>query len=83
MLAGQGPAVSQVPAALDLSPAAQVDAKTAREALDAYAQALKLTKDAAFRARLDRETAYALNVLGRPDEDYPIVVGACVRLAHP
>ncbi|WP_457099458.1 adenylate/guanylate cyclase domain-containing protein [Microbacterium sp. P5_E9] len=40
----------------------------ATEALDAYAQALKLTKDAAFRARLDRETAYALNVLGRPDE---------------
>jgi class 3 adenylate cyclase/tetratricopeptide (TPR) repeat protein len=40
----------------------------AAEGLDAYAQALKITKDPALQARLNRESAYALNVLGRPDE---------------
>lgn len=36
------------------------------EALDAYDQARALARDAASRARIDRQRAYALNLLGRP-----------------
>lgn len=40
----------------------------AGEGLEAYEKARKLTKDLVARARIDRQRAYALNVLGRPDE---------------
>jgi class 3 adenylate cyclase/tetratricopeptide (TPR) repeat protein len=40
----------------------------ATEALDAYAKARGIIKDAVSRARIDRDRAYALNVLGRPDD---------------
>jgi class 3 adenylate cyclase/tetratricopeptide (TPR) repeat protein len=40
----------------------------AAEGLEAFSAARKLIRDAVERARLDRERAYALNVLGRPDE---------------
>ncbi|MET0734988.1 MAG: adenylate/guanylate cyclase domain-containing protein, partial [Microbacterium sp.] len=40
----------------------------AAEGLEAYSSARKLITDAVERATIDRERAYALNVLGRPDE---------------
>ena len=40
----------------------------AQEGLDAFSHARKLVTDAVVRARLDRERAFALNVLGRPAE---------------
>ncbi|HEX5858309.1 MAG TPA: adenylate/guanylate cyclase domain-containing protein, partial [Microbacterium sp.] len=40
----------------------------ANEGLEAFEKARKLNRDAAARARIDRQRAYALNVLGRPDE---------------
>jgi tetratricopeptide (TPR) repeat protein len=40
----------------------------AQEGLDAFSHARKLVTDAVERARLDRERAFALNVLGRPAE---------------
>ncbi|GAA1975348.1 AAA family ATPase [Microbacterium pumilum] len=40
----------------------------AKEGLDAFSAARKLISDTVSRARLDRERAYALNVLGRQDE---------------
>ncbi|WP_345542656.1 AAA family ATPase [Microbacterium jejuense] len=40
----------------------------AQEGLDAFSHARKLVTDAVERARLDRERAFALNVLGRPVE---------------
>ncbi len=36
------------------------------DALDSYDQARSLARDAASRARIDRQRAYALNLLGRP-----------------
>ena len=40
----------------------------AQEGLDAFSHARKLVTDAVERARLDRERAFALNILGRPVE---------------
>ena len=40
----------------------------AQEGLEAFSHARKLVTDAVDRARLDRERAFALNVLGRPTE---------------
>ncbi|MFD4958316.1 AAA family ATPase [Microbacterium sp. NPDC058389] len=40
----------------------------AKEGLEAFSAARKLISDAADRARLDHERAYALNILGRHDE---------------
>jgi len=40
----------------------------AQEGLEAFSHARKLVTDAVERARLDRERAFALNVLGRPAE---------------
>ncbi|MEU1971521.1 adenylate/guanylate cyclase domain-containing protein [Microbacterium sp. NPDC019599] len=40
----------------------------AQEGLEAFSNARKLVTDAIERARIDRERAYALNILGRPAE---------------
>ncbi len=57
-----------LPALLEALGRVSVAGGWAAEGLEAFSSARKLMTDAVSRARLDRERAYALNILGRADE---------------